>query len=64
LNDKTEIRVQYPDVAKAIVDWLSQEKWKENESIKILATSLWNETKSKNVASFQQAPLPRFTQQL
>lgn len=51
-------RVIYPDVARAIVQWLSEGNWDDQASIHAMIKSLWQQTQAEGVASFERAPVP------
>lgn len=51
-------RVIYPDVAYAIVEWLSKGEWDNQNSINALVNTLWQQTNGEGIASFEKAPSP------
>lgn len=51
-------RVVYPNVARAIVEWLSKGNWDNQNSINELVNELWQETDGQGIASFENAPSP------
>lgn len=51
-------RVVYPNVAKAIVKWISEGDWDNQASINDLVNRLWQETVAHGVPSFEKAPSP------
>lgn len=53
-------QVVYPDVAKAIANWISKGDWQDPHSREQLSKDLWNQTKAKGVKSFESNPVPNF----
>ncbi len=52
-------QVTYPNVAKAIAQWVKDGKWKEGkDAIADLSESLWRITEAPNVPSFASNPTP------
>lgn len=58
LDNWNSKQVIYPDVAEAIVNWISQSKWKVEGSRDQLIEELWAKTQAPNVASFRDYPKP------
>lgn len=50
--------VIYPDVAKAIVEWIKEGDWDNSNSVKLLINTLWEETRADGIPSFEAAPSP------
>ena len=46
-------KVVYPDVAKAIVEWIEGRGWEKPETVDSLITTLWNNTAADNIPSFK-----------
>ncbi|MBX2857437.1 MAG: glycosyltransferase [Cellvibrionaceae bacterium] len=57
LRDWHAKRVVYPDVARALVNWIGEEQWKKKHAVKQLAYQLWSEVEASGVDSFD-TPLP------
>ncbi|MFL0808917.1 MAG: glycosyltransferase [Agarilytica sp.] len=53
-------QVVYPDVAKAIANWIKQGHWQDPSSREQLVTELWSQTKAVGVNSFESNPVPEF----
>ena len=51
-------RVVYPNVARAIVKWISEGNWDDRASMNALINTLWEQTEAKGVDSFVKAPTP------
>ena len=58
LTDFRGKQVIYPDVAKAIVDWISARRWEEENTLDKLAQELWSQVKADGVKSFTENPYP------
>jgi len=52
-------RVVYPDVAKAIVEWLSKGNWHDKDSLNEMIIDLWRQTEAEDLRSFSAAPVPQ-----
>lgn len=62
LENCTGKQVTYPNVAKAIAQWVSQKKWLEGEAARTeLVDALWRNTVAPDVASFTTNPTPKST---
>ena len=54
LTQQSAYKVEYPNVAKAIVKWLSSRGWETADSVKSLSLALWDETVAHDVPSFKK----------
>ena len=59
LNSWTAKHVIYPDVAKAIVEWLSKGDWHNPESKIKLVEDLWRQVEAPGLKNFNQLPILR-----
>ncbi|WNO10935.1 MJ1255/VC2487 family glycosyltransferase [Teredinibacter sp. KSP-S5-2] len=55
-------QVIYPNVAKAIAEWIAKGRWQDESSRDELVNRLWSETNAAGVPSFESAPLPNLLQ--
>ncbi len=51
-------QVTYPNVAKAIAQWVAKGDWQNPDSRAELSMALWSQTKAPGVKSFESNPLP------
>ncbi len=51
-------QILYPNVAEAIVKWISEGDWLNQEKLHSMIVGLWRETVAKDVPSFEKAPIP------
>ncbi len=51
-------QVIYPNVAKAIAQWVANGDWEKPESRAELAKTLWSQTRANGVKSFETNPTP------
>ncbi len=58
LNNIEGKQVIYPDVAKAIAEWISKRAWEQPDSRNQLALNLWQQTRALGLDSFTDNPLP------
>ncbi|GLS26498.1 MJ1255/VC2487 family glycosyltransferase [Marinibactrum halimedae] len=56
LDNTQGIKVKYPNVAKAIVNWVLEGEWNER-SRNQLAKTLWNQVESPHIEEFANIPL-------
>jgi len=47
-------KVVYPDVAKAIAKWISENKWQEKGALETLANQLWSQVEATGIQSFEE----------
>lgn len=52
-------QVIYPDVAQAIAQWISEGRWRDEQSRSDLVSALWSQTHAPGVPAFENHPIPQ-----